>query len=148
MTAAEQVVTSINPEITALTASFNELKQNYQQHTYPSVDERVQLLKQIKKSMLEHEQAFYQALSEDYGYRSEFDSMLGDFLPSIENFNYAIKKIKKMDQARTPQFRLSLIPFIGKSTLINRSGLLALLSAMELPNLPKFGTINYGLGSG
>ncbi|GAK87305.1 aldehyde dehydrogenase [Vibrio ponticus] len=36
-----------------------------------------------------------QALSEDYGYRSEFDSVICDLLPAIEHINYTTKHLRK-----------------------------------------------------
>ncbi|WP_209111020.1 coniferyl aldehyde dehydrogenase [Endozoicomonas sp. G2_1] len=109
-TAAENIETVVNPTIAEMTKSFNELNDLYAQKTYPSVDERISLLKQVKQAMLDHEIEFYKALNQDYGYRSEFDSMMGDFLPSIENFNYAIKKIKKWTKPDRRHSGLLLAP--------------------------------------
>ena len=109
-TAAENIETVVNPTIAEMTKSFNELNDLYAKKTYPSIDERISLLKQVKQAMLDHEKEFYQALSQDFGYRSEFDSMMGDFLPSIENFNYAIKKIKKWTKPERRHSGLLLAP--------------------------------------
>lgn len=112
-TAAAQAVelnTSTNPTIDAMHESFKELKSMFQKNTYPDVNERISLLKSMKASMLAHEKEFYQALSEDFGYRSEFDSMMGDFMPTIENFNYVIKKIKKWAKPEKRSSGLVLYP--------------------------------------
>lgn len=78
-----------------LQASFQELTKNYKKLRYPSYESRIALLDKIKKLMLEHEENIYQALSEDYGYRSEFDSMVTEFVPTISSIKFISGKLKK-----------------------------------------------------
>ncbi len=74
---------------------FNDLGDAYKKNRYPSLEDRKSVLQTLKKSLISHEQEFYQALHEDYGYRSEFDSLNADLLPSVMGINYAMKRLRK-----------------------------------------------------
>lgn len=75
--------------------TLNELKRAYNENPSPSLAQRKAVLMTLKASLIEYEQEIYQALSEDYGYRSEFDSLIADILPSVAGINYALKNLKK-----------------------------------------------------
>lgn len=84
-----------NTPIEKLHHDFETMKAAYQQAPAPSYHDRKGVLVALKKSMLEHEQAIYDGLKADYGYRSEFDSLISDILPSVAAINYATKRLKK-----------------------------------------------------
>ncbi|UJF17888.1 coniferyl aldehyde dehydrogenase [Vibrio sp. SS-MA-C1-2] len=86
-----------NNEVTSeqLQQKFNELKQSYNQAPAPTYQQRVEILKTLKAALLANESEIYQALKLDYGYRSEFDTLIADILPSIAAINYALKNLKK-----------------------------------------------------
>ena len=74
---------------------FRALKQSFNLNPYPAIEERVEVLKNLKAALVNNETVIYEALCKDYGYRSEFDSLLADVLPSVSAINYALKNIKK-----------------------------------------------------
>ena len=78
-----------------LNSSFNSMKTLYEKNPAPSYDERKTVLKKLKRSIIENEQNIYEALKKDYGYRSEFDTLMADVLPSVAGINYALKNLKK-----------------------------------------------------
>ena len=78
-----------------LAEKFSILGRAYNEKPYPSLAQRKEVLQALKKSLIAHEKRFYQALSEDYGYRSEFDTLFADVLPSVMGINYALKRIGK-----------------------------------------------------
>ena len=78
-----------------LQANFDTLKAAYNAAPAPSYSERRQVLLALKQSLISHEQEIYAAMNKDYGYRSEFDSMIADVLPSVAGINYALKNLKK-----------------------------------------------------
>jgi len=85
----------IKEEMSHLNEAFSTLKNTYNSNPYPSVDQRKTVLLALKESLIAHEQDFYQALTEDYGYRSEFDTFIADILPCVMNINYTVKRLKK-----------------------------------------------------
>jgi len=78
-----------------LQANFDGLKHSYNENPYPILEQRKELLQKLKQSLLAHEDEFYQALSEDYGYRSDFETLVADFLPSVMGINYTLKRLRK-----------------------------------------------------
>jgi coniferyl-aldehyde dehydrogenase len=78
-----------------LVACFNRQKQAFQQQPYPSYEQRIQQLIQLKQALLAHQQPLIDAMNEDFGCRSADDSRLGDILPTILGINYAIKHLKQ-----------------------------------------------------
>ena len=78
-----------------LAEKFSILRRAYNEKPYPSLAQRKEVLQALKKSLIAHENNFYQALNEDYGYRSEFDTSVADVLPSVMGINYTLKRIGK-----------------------------------------------------
>jgi len=77
-----------------LVEKFSILKGAYNENPYPSLVQRKKVLQALKKSLIAHEVKFYQSLKDDYGYRSEFDTLVADLLPSVMGINYALKRLK------------------------------------------------------
>ncbi|MDG3085262.1 coniferyl aldehyde dehydrogenase [Vibrio hannami] len=82
----------------------------YDKEKSPSYEQRIDVLKTLKCSLIENEQAIYDAIKLDYGYRSEFDTLLADVLPSIAGINYAIKNLKKWMKPSKRHSGLMLFP--------------------------------------
>ncbi len=89
---------------------FNAIKEAYNQNPAPTYKERIALLKTLKSSLIENEQTIYDALKKDYGYRSEFDSLISDLLPTVAGINYAIKHLKQWMKPSKRHAGLMLYP--------------------------------------
>lgn len=79
----------------SLLTDFLHLKTAYENNPAPDLNERKAVLLKLKSAILKHEQAIYDALKQDYGYRSEFDTLIADVLPSVAGINYALKHLKR-----------------------------------------------------
>ena len=77
-----------------LQQSFLNHKAYFNQHSYPTYDERVQSLKKLKSLVLENQQKFVTAMSDDFGYRCHDDSLIGDILTTVSAINYQLKHLK------------------------------------------------------
>ncbi|MCP4598224.1 coniferyl aldehyde dehydrogenase [Neptuniibacter sp.] len=93
-----------------LQITFQTMRAAYNAHPAPTYAERVTVLKALKASVIEHEQAIYDALKQDYGYRSEFDTLIADVLPSVAGINYALKNLKKWMKPSKRHSGLMLFP--------------------------------------
>ena len=93
-----------------LQADFTELKQAYNDNPAPSYQARISVLKTLKQAILDNEQLVYDALKQDYGYRSVFDTLVADLLPSVAGINYAIKNLKKWMKPSKRHSGLMLLP--------------------------------------
>ncbi|MGD9070829.1 MAG: coniferyl aldehyde dehydrogenase [Desulfobacterales bacterium] len=78
-----------------LAEKFSILRRVYNENPYPNLAQRKEVLQSLKISLIAHENNFYQALNEDYGYRSEFDTLVADVLPCVMGINYTLKRLGK-----------------------------------------------------
>ncbi len=76
-------------------SEFDRMDELYKKNQYPSYQERKELLKSLKKTILDNKDRLVKAMNDDYGYRSEFDSLISDVLPTISLLNYTLKNLKK-----------------------------------------------------
>nr|WP_276312212.1 coniferyl aldehyde dehydrogenase [Pseudoalteromonas rubra] len=97
-------------EHTLLEMNFQAMRSAYSRDPAPDYAQRIAVLKKLKRALVNHEQQIYQALSEDYGYRSEFDTFFADIMPTIATINYAIKHLKKWMQPAKRHAGLMLAP--------------------------------------
>lgn len=93
-----------------LQSDFSALKAAYNANPAPTYQERIAVLKSLKKAILENEAHVYEALQKDYGYRSEFDTLVADLLPSVAGINYAIKNLKRWMKPSRRHSGLMLLP--------------------------------------
>ncbi|WP_114765102.1 coniferyl aldehyde dehydrogenase [Vibrio rhodolitus] len=93
-----------------LQALYDEVSALYQAQPYPLLSERCASLEKLKLALLRFQPQLQQALSEDYGYRSEFDSVICDLLPAIEHINYTAKHLRKWMKPDKRRAGLMLMP--------------------------------------
>ncbi|WP_153448297.1 coniferyl aldehyde dehydrogenase [Vibrio algicola] len=79
----------------SLSALLQKMQESFTKHPSPSLDERKQKLLKLKQSLITHQKSLVQALSEDFGYRSEFDSTMADIMPTVAQINYTLKRLNK-----------------------------------------------------
>ncbi len=72
-----------------------KLKDLFLKRPYPSYDLRKKKILTLKHSLKLQEDNLYTSLAQDFGHRSHYDSLLSDFLPTIQFINYTLKKLKK-----------------------------------------------------
>lgn len=89
---------------------FNELKSLYHKDPAPDYSHRIHQLRTLKQSLLSHQDALVAALSDDYGHRSEFDSLICDLLPAIGHINYSSRQLKKWMKPSKRHSGLLLMP--------------------------------------
>lgn len=82
-------------EIDQLERLFILQKNNETKVEISSAKQRVTDIKLLKKALISHQDELLNAMSEDFGHRSQDDSKLGDILTTVLSVNYAIKHIKR-----------------------------------------------------
>ena len=68
------------------------------------------MLKQLRSRVVEFEQELIDAVSKDFGYRTAFDTLLGDILPTMQALAHTIKKLPKWSKPSKRSVGLSLWP--------------------------------------
>jgi len=67
----------------------------YLAHPVPSLDERKADLRTLQRFVREHKQAICDAISADYGHRSQHESMLAEIFPVLDGIDHAIKHLRQ-----------------------------------------------------
>ncbi|PCC10651.1 coniferyl aldehyde dehydrogenase [Pseudoalteromonas sp. JB197] len=98
------------PQTPSLTAQFDELQQYFIKTPYLSINKRITVLKQLRSRVVEFEQELIDAVSKDFGYRTAFDTLLGDILPTMQALAHTIKKLPKWSKPSKRSVGLSLWP--------------------------------------
>ena len=74
---------------------FEQLNNAFLSQPFLPIQTRINLLKTIKKRLIENEQQLVAAASKDFGYRTSFDTVLGDLLPTVKAISDTIKRLPK-----------------------------------------------------
>ncbi len=78
-----------------LQQKLDKVRAAYNAEPFPGLDARKQKLNLLKQTILDNQQDLVEALSEDFGYRSEFDTAMTDVLPTVAQINYTLKRLNK-----------------------------------------------------
>lgn len=73
--------------------TLQSLQQHYQNTPYPSLEKRVRLLRQLKYMLLENQDAIKQALNDDFGYRSPYETEFAEIYPALKSISFAQKSL-------------------------------------------------------
>ena len=94
----------------SLRSQFNELKHSFEDTPYLPIEQRLALLKQVRANIVTLEQDLIAAVSKDFGYRTAFDTLVGDILPTMQGLAHIIKKLPRWSKPSHRSAGLSLWP--------------------------------------
>jgi len=97
-------------QTTQLAEHFQTLRDSFKQAPYPDIEQRIGHIQAIKDALINNKQALTQALNDDYGYRSHFDSLLADIVATVQHANYTLKHIRKWLKPNKRHAGLMLFP--------------------------------------
>ncbi|WP_394189921.1 coniferyl aldehyde dehydrogenase [Pseudoalteromonas atlantica] len=93
-----------------LTSAFNVMQTRFDSAPYPAIKDRINLLKTLKSKLIAGEGEIVAAISKDFGYRTGFDTVLGDILPTVKAITYNIKHLPKWVKDTPRRAGVSLAP--------------------------------------
>lgn len=76
-----------------LKSTFEALKQHYQRERYPSLKERDKRLRQVKRLLLDNQEAIKDALNDDFGYRSPYETEFAEIYPALKSISFTRKSL-------------------------------------------------------
>lgn len=82
-------------QIDALAPILKNQQLAFKANPFPTYTTRIAKLKSLKNMLLQNQDAILKTLSQDFGHRSNDDSLLSDMLTSISSINYSIKHLKR-----------------------------------------------------
>ncbi|MEM5545828.1 coniferyl aldehyde dehydrogenase [Pseudoalteromonas fuliginea] len=94
----------------SLTTQFDGLQDAFLSTPYLPINKRITLLKNLRLRIVELEEELVDAVSKDFGYRTAFDTLLGDILPTVQTLAHIIKKLPNWSKPSNRAVGLSLWP--------------------------------------
>ncbi|MCQ8878521.1 coniferyl aldehyde dehydrogenase [Pseudoalteromonas shioyasakiensis] len=89
---------------------FEQMQQRFKETPYLAIAERIRLLKLLRRKLITLESDLIAATSKDFGYRTAFDTVMGDLLPSVKAITHTIKHLPKWVKDSPRQAGMSLAP--------------------------------------
>lgn len=130
-----------------LNAAFVRLKQAADQHSFPSLSQRQQLLSALQQALLEYEEPLLQALQTDYGHRAKSESRLIELLPTHSELKHAQKALKQWMKPSRRRTHLSIQPSRGK-VCYQPKGVVGVISPWNYPVLLSLGPLIGAIAAG
>ncbi len=82
-------------EMENLDRIFYAQRAAFQKNPLPTAEERILLLRRLKKSILQYRLRIADAIDEDFGGRSKDESFMAEIMGSIEAIDFSCRKLKK-----------------------------------------------------
>lgn len=74
-------------------ALLTRQREAYRADPMPSLEQRKAKLELLKAALLNHKDALCDALSQDFGHRAQYDTLLSDIMPCVGNIDYTLKRL-------------------------------------------------------
>ncbi|PCJ50592.1 MAG: coniferyl-aldehyde dehydrogenase [Gammaproteobacteria bacterium] len=120
---------------------------SFRKTPYRSYEQRISDLKNLKKMLLDNQQDFIDAMSSDFGHRSEDDSIVGDILTSVSGINYSIKHLKSWMKPKRKHIGLLFQPASGK-VIQQPLGVVGIIAPWNYPIFLSVGPLTAALAAG
>lgn len=111
---------------------FKRSKHVYAQQRYPSLETRSERIRTLQQNLLDNKQRLVEALSKDYGHRTEFDSLMADVMPSVQQAKYTLTKLSKWMKPEKRHAGLMFTPSSVKVTY-QPLGVVGIISPWNFP---------------
>ena len=131
----------------ALADTFLQQKKYFANNTYPSYQERIRDLTKLKTILIENQDDFIDAMSQDFGHRSADDSRVGDILTTVMGINYAIKKLKNWMKPEKKHIGILFQPAKGK-VIYQPKGVIGIIAPWNYPIFLTLGPLTTALAAG
>ena len=131
----------------ALENTFLQQKKHFSSNTYPSYQERINDLKKLKALMVNNQQAFIDAMTQDFGHRSAEDTRIGDILTTVMGINYTIKKLKSWMKPEKKHIGILFQPAKGE-VVYQPKGVIGIIAPWNYPVFLAFGPLTAALAAG
>jgi coniferyl-aldehyde dehydrogenase len=130
-----------------LSDRFNAQKQHFASDPYPIYQQRIKDLRALKKILLDNQQNFIDALSEDFGHRSADDTKIGDLLTSVSGINYSIEQLKKWMKSQRKHVGILFQPAKAK-VVYQPKGVVGIITPWNYPLFLSLGPLTTALAAG
>lgn len=134
-------------DIPNLQLTLNNQRVQFNKNPYPEYQSRVNDLKTLKRLLLDNQEAFIAAMSQDFGHRSEDDSRIGDILTTVSGINYSLSKLKKWMKPKHRHIGILFQPATGR-VMQQPKGVVGIITPWNYPLFLSLGPLTAALAAG
>jgi len=137
-------------EVTSLEClqdTFLQQKSAYSKTPYLPYAQRIIALQNLKTLLLENQQAFIDAINQDFGHRSADDTIIGDILSTVMGINYSLKCLKKWMKPQKKHVGLLFQPAKAK-VLSQPLGVVGIIVPWNYPLFLALGPLTAAVAAG
>ncbi|ACV27644.1 coniferyl aldehyde dehydrogenase [Kangiella koreensis] len=126
---------------------FSHFKQLAFEQSYPAIQERRRVLKQLKKMLLKHEQSIIEAIDKDFSYREPFETQIAEIFPSIKAIQHAYNNITSWIQPEKRKVSIWFKP-ASASVMFQPLGVVGIIVPWNYPLYLAIGPIVAAIAAG
>lgn len=131
----------------ALELTLAQQQQYFNQHLYPTYQERVEQLTALRKLLLANQPALINAISTDFGHRSADECKIGDILTTVSSVDYTLKHLKRWMKTKRKQVGVLFQPASAK-VMYQPKGVVAIVAPWNYPLLLSIGPLISAIAAG
>ncbi|WP_412970818.1 coniferyl aldehyde dehydrogenase [Glaciecola sp. MF2-115] len=134
-------------EISTLASILEQQRAAFSAQPYPDYKDRIDKLKRLKNLVLQNQGALVQSLCQDFGHRSNDDSLIGDILTSVSGINYSIDRLKKWMKPKRKHIGILFQPASGH-VMHQPLGIIGIIVPWNYPLFLSLGPLTTALAAG
>lgn len=114
---------------------------------FPSEQLRKQQLSALKKALLKHKEKLVKAISADFGWRSDDESLLADIMPTVMSIDHAIKHLRDWMKPEKRQVSMLFQPASNR-IMYQPLGVVGIMSPWNYPVFLSLGPLVAAIAAG
>jgi coniferyl-aldehyde dehydrogenase len=140
-------VSNLINQIEALTPILEKQQLAFKAQPFPDYATRTEKLRNLKRLILDNQDALIGALRLDFGQRSADDSLIGDILTTVSGINYSIKQLKKWMKPKRKHIGILFQPAYGQ-VMCQPLGVIGIIVPWNYPLFLSMGPLITALAAG
>lgn len=116
-----------------LNATFQKQRSDYLSKATADYAQRVADLKSLKRMLIENKEAVVEAICQDYGNRSRFDTLFAEFFAVLDGIDDAVKNLKKWMKVQKRHIDFSTYPGAKNRVIPQPLGVVGMIVPWNFP---------------
>lgn len=134
-------------QINTIEQVFAQQRQHFASNPYPAIATRLATLKKLRAAILANQERLCQALSQDFGNRSDGDSKMADIMPTVMGLNYTIKHLAKWAKPAKRHVGILFQP-ASASVMYQPLGVVGIITPWNYPVFLSLGPLTTAIAAG
>jgi coniferyl-aldehyde dehydrogenase len=143
----KQTVSINQINIHDVTQLLEKQKAAFLHEPFPSEQLRKQQLTALKKALLKHKNKLVKAVSADFGWRSDDESLLADIMPTVMSINHAIKHLRDWMKPEKRKVSMMFQPASNR-VMFQPLGVIGIMSPWNYPIFLSLGPLVAAIAAG